>query len=184
MFLWIFSVDFVTIWTGKQVLAEHTAPIIALLSLGSAIHGLMHFPYALQLSRGFARLPLLINSILTLIYIPSIYVLAILYGTIGGASAWLFLNLLYLVIGTWLTHKMLRTDFTGKWLAFDIGHPVLISLVSYLVCLEIAKSSALTPTFNLLLGIAVTLVTISLILFTSANSRTFIRKALVKQFGA
>ena len=58
----IFSGDLLNLWIGDASLAKSVAPIIGLLAIGSVLHGVMHFPYALQLAYGNTRgLPLAIN---------------------------------------------------------------------------------------------------------------------------
>ena len=46
----LFAEDLLAVWTGDAALAAATSPIVALLVLGTALNGVMHFPYALQLA--------------------------------------------------------------------------------------------------------------------------------------
>src|SRR3990172_695786 len=64
MVLAVFAEGLVLVWTGNPSIASRVAPVIALLAIGSALHGVMYFPYALQLAYGMTRLPLTINIIL------------------------------------------------------------------------------------------------------------------------
>jgi O-antigen/teichoic acid export membrane protein len=89
----------------------------------------MHFPYALQLAFGNSRLPLVINSTLLVIFVPLLIVLSVKFGIVGAAAAWAILNLLYLFLGTWLTHQELLPGIGWRWLGGDVGVPLFASLI-------------------------------------------------------
>ena len=93
------------------------------------MNGAMHFPYALQLAFGMSRLPVLINSILIVVFIPLLIVLAEKYGIVGGGAAWAILNCLYVFIGTWLTHRKLLKGVAIGWILGDVGIPLVLSLI-------------------------------------------------------
>jgi len=124
-----FSEDFVYLWTGNSELAQSISPVIALLLFGTALNGAMHFPYALQLAYGAARLPVKINLLLISVHIPITVALALLYGVIGGAAAWAILNGIYLFLGTWMTHRSLLKGIAIKWLFHDVLFSFGISLI-------------------------------------------------------
>jgi O-antigen/teichoic acid export membrane protein len=124
----LYAQDIVFLWTGNAAIASATAPIIALLSVGSALHGVMYFPYALQVASGTTRLPILINVCLTLAFVPLVVVLTLRYGAMGAAASWLVLHVLYLLLGTWLTHRSLLKGLGSTWLLHDVGMPLLINI--------------------------------------------------------
>lgn len=133
MLLAIFAEDLVRIWTGNPDIASHVAPVISLLVIGTAIQGVMYFPYALQLAYGMTRLPLMICTIMVIVMIPLIVFFAWTYQAIGGAMAWLAVNVLYLLLGTWLTHRHLLKGIEKKWLSQDVGIPLVLSVLAGLV---------------------------------------------------
>ncbi len=124
-----FSQELVHLWTGNLALATNIAPVVSLLLIGTAINGAMHFPYAAQLAHGITRLPLIINAVLLVILIPLIFFLANKYGAVGGALAWLILNVIYLFLGTWLTHRLLLRGIAIKWLLRDVLVPMILSVI-------------------------------------------------------
>lgn len=128
MILVVFSEDLVQVWTGNPAMASSVSPVIALLAIGSALHGIMHFPYALQLAYGMTRLPLTINAILMVVLVPLIIFFALKYGALGGAMAWLVLHVLYILLGTWLTHRSLLKGVGTMWLIQDVGMPLMLSI--------------------------------------------------------
>lgn len=119
--------DLLLLWTRDARIAAGVAPLLTLLALGAAFHGIMYFPYALQLAAGTTRLPLKINGLLLLIMVPLIAYLAPAYGATGGALAWVALNLLYVPLGTWMTHRTLLPGLGSRWLFVDVGIPALLS---------------------------------------------------------
>jgi O-antigen/teichoic acid export membrane protein len=133
MLLAIFSEDLVHIWTGNIDIASQVAPIISVLAIGTAIQGVMYFPYALQLAYGMTRLPLMICAIMVIVMIPLVVFFAWTYQALGGAMAWLTINILYLLLGTWLTHRYLLKRIGKKWLSQDVGIPLMLSIVAGLV---------------------------------------------------
>ncbi|MBF6025877.1 lipopolysaccharide biosynthesis protein [Lysobacter niastensis] len=135
----------VTLWTGRADVALHVAPIVGLLAIGSALNGVMYFPYALQLAKGRPRIPLGINLGLLVLALPVIVWLATHYGAIGGALSWALLGVAYLFVGTIVTgHKV--AGFAGiAWLARDIAVPLLIALMPALAGAWVSRAFSLSP---------------------------------------
>jgi O-antigen/teichoic acid export membrane protein len=129
MLLAVFAQDLVRVWTGNAGLAANVATVIALLATGAALHGVMYFSYALQLAHGTTRLPLTINLVLVALAAPLMTALAWRYGIKGGAAAVLLLYLSYLLIGTWLTHRLLLKSIGVAWLCRDVGAPFAVVLI-------------------------------------------------------
>ena len=120
----LLSEEILFLWTGDSVVASTTGPVVSLFLIGTALNGVMHFPYALQLAYGMTRLPLKINAILVVVMIPTTIFLASKYGAVGGAGAWAVLNGIYLLVGTMLTHRYLLKGVGVKWLLQDVGIPL------------------------------------------------------------
>lgn len=125
----VFAKDLVAVWTGNAELASDVAPVVSLFLIGTAMNGVMHFPYALQLAYGTTRLPLLINAILIAVLVPVTIALSLSYGAVGGAAAWAILNTAYVFLGTWLTHRVLLKGIGLRWLAVDVAIPLGLSLL-------------------------------------------------------
>ncbi len=126
----VFSEDLLYLWTRNQELARSAALVVSLLLMGTTLNGVMHFPYALQLAYGETRLPLNINVILIIVMVPMTIVLAMTYGAVGGAGSWALLNLIYLFVGTWLTHRTLLKGIGVQWLLGDVMLPLFIAVVA------------------------------------------------------
>lgn len=111
--------DILALWTGDAALAGRVAPIAGWICLGSALNGLMHFPYALQLASENTRLPLLINCSLIAVSVPLTVALVKQFGALGGAYGWLAMNAVYVVIGVWATHRFLLHGLARRWVFLD-----------------------------------------------------------------
>lgn len=129
MILAVNSEELVEVWTGNPNIGVAVGPVISLLAVGSALNGIMTIPHALQLAFGMTRLPLIINGVLMIIILPLIVYFSLKYGAVGGAIAWLVLNVLYVFFGTWLTHRSLLKGQGFDWLINDIGLPIGLTLV-------------------------------------------------------
>ncbi len=145
----------IRLWTRNDDLARAVAPLVALLAMGSALHGVMYLPYALQLAYGKTRLALRINTILLVTQVPLLVVLALSYGALGGAVAWLVLHLLYLAFGTWMTHRELLRGVGTKWLLQDVGAPLAISLALGLGGHQLLAATGWTALVRVACGVVV-----------------------------
>jgi O-antigen/teichoic acid export membrane protein len=125
----LFSSDLVHVWTQDATTAASVGPLVSFLVWGTALNGVMHFPYALQLAYGRTRLPLTINATLIVVSAPITIALTSTYGVIGGAASWAILNFLYLLFGTWLTHRELLRGNGARWLVADVLAPFVVSCV-------------------------------------------------------
>ena len=135
-----FSAELLLLWTRDPQLAASAAPIASLFIIGTALNGCMHFPYSLQLAFGTTRLPLTINATLIVVMVPLTVLLALRFGAVGGAMAWVMLNFLYVVVGTWLTHRTLLRGLGMTWLMIDIAAPAALATATIcLVGYEIRK---------------------------------------------
>lgn len=128
MVLTVFGEDLLYLWTRDSTIAASAAPVIALLAMGSALHGVMHFPYALQLAHGATRLALTIYLVLIVFMLPLFVLLPLRLGPLGGGVAWLAAMVFYMLFGTWFMHRHLAKGEGAKWLVREVGVPLLLSL--------------------------------------------------------
>ena len=148
----VFSREVLVLWTGNAQLSEQTAPIVSLFIIGTALNGAMHFPYALQLAYGRTRLPLIINLLLIVVFLPLLALLTPRFGGVGGAASWAILNAVYLILGTWLTHRSLLQGHGLAWLARGVLLPFAASSILMFAGGNMIHSWALAPGITLLLG--------------------------------
>lgn len=177
MLLALFSKDLVTVWTGNAAIAASVAPIIALLAMGSALHGVMYLPYALQLAYGKTRLPIVIAFALMVFLVPLIVFLTLTRGAEGAAMAWLVLHIVYLIMGAWLTHRHLLKGLAFVWISRDVGIPLVVSGVIGLLGNQMIERAAYSAHERLLLGmiLALAAMTVSVVL-SPKLSATFLNR--------
>ena len=155
-----FSKEIMHLWTGNLEIANNTAPIVSILVGGTALNGLMHLPYALQLSHGWTRIGLAINTVFIVTLVPAIVLMTTHFGTVGAASVWMGLNTIYMIIGVPLTHRRLLKGEAVRWFTKDVGIPLAGSLaiagVARLVFPDFESASRFIPGSLLLLVFVIT----------------------------
>jgi len=179
IFAAVFADELVSLWIMNPKLATEVAPVVSLFLLGTALNGVMHFPYALQLAYGMTRLPLMINTILMIILVPLTFTLATHYGAIGGAAAWALLNGVYVLIGTWITHRSLLQGVGLKWIACDVGLPLCLSLIFVGIVGTVFKGIGYSSFTNLLTGSVLVLISFLLTLNFSPGLLRAARKVIL-----
>lgn len=176
IFVTVFSGLIFTIWTGDAGLADSVFWVVGLLMLGTAFNCAMHFPYALQLSFGESKLPMLINLVLLAVFVPVLILLATKFGILGGAMAWAILNMLYLFFGTWITHRKLLPGAGLRWLAGDVGGPFLISLLVVGGGGYALRSTDLPDLAAAAMGAILAAIVFSIVFWMTPNLRAFTRQ--------
>lgn len=121
----LFSHEILLLWTHDATTADRSAPIFAVLIVGTAMNGLMNLPYALQLAHGWTRLAFLGNLVAVLLLGPLIVFMALNYGAIGAAWVWVILNAGYILLTLYFMHRRLLPGELGRWYRIDVGAPLL-----------------------------------------------------------
>lgn len=174
MLLAVFAKDIVYLWTGNLEIATSIAPVIALLASGSALHGVMHFPYALQLASGATRLSLTIYLVLIVVMLPLFAFLPVAFGTVGGGAAWLAVQIFYMLFGTWYMHRHLLPGEGMRWLGREVGLPLVLSVAAGAIVYQ-AMLNGPTPWYlKLTIGTVLGLLLPSLSILASHELRRMI----------
>lgn len=163
----------IKLWTGDSILANDVAPLASLLVVGYALHGVMHMPYALMLAQGETKSMFSIYIALIVIIVPLTTILSIKYDALGGAIAQLLLFILYVLIGTWVTHKRYFKGSAVAWLSKDIGIPLGISLLIGMLGHSIMPMLESVMYEKLVFGIALWFAAAMLCIYSSQFSRSF-----------
>ena len=171
MLLAVFAEELVRVWTGNPDVATSVAPIVTLLAMGSALNGVMYFPYALQLAYGMTGIPLSINIVLMCFLVPMIIYLAQAYGALGGAMAWLTSEVAYLILGPWLTHRYLLKGLASRWLLQDVGIPLLLSILVGAAGYYVTVGTDYSVYSKLMCGVGLAVLTSMLTLWLSPQLR-------------
>jgi len=125
----VFSYEIMSLWTGDSVIAGNTHILVTLLVIGTALHGLTHLPYALQLAYGWSSLCFYFNVVAALLLIPLLFFMVHYYQAIGAAIVWVTLNAGYVFFDIMIMHRRLLKGQQWKWYLEDVGRPLSAILV-------------------------------------------------------
>jgi O-antigen/teichoic acid export membrane protein len=128
MVLSFFSKEILFLWTQNTVTTEQSHLLVSLLVFGTALNGMVHIPYALQLAHGLTKLIFYLNLVSAITLVPLIYFVTKFYGAVGAASVWLFFNIGYVLIAIQLMHYRLIPDEKWGWYCNDVGIPLLCAV--------------------------------------------------------
>ena len=133
-----FSESIIYAWSGNQILADNSAPILSVYIIGSYLNGLVNIPYHLQLAHGWTSLAFKMNLITVLFLLPLIIIITPKTGAIGAAYLWTIINIVYFTLGTLIMFKRILKNSRNTWFIFDIGIPsFFMSIVAYILFISI-----------------------------------------------
>jgi O-antigen/teichoic acid export membrane protein len=129
----VFSDVVITCWTANLELSKQVAPLVAVLSLGTLINGLLAIPYQLQLAYGWTSLGVKGNIFAVLIIVPAILYATPKYGPIGAAWVWVGLNIGYVTIAIYFVHRRLLPTEKWRWYWQDVCMPLVAGIITTLL---------------------------------------------------
>jgi len=179
MILAVFSNEIILVWTGDSDTANAVAPLVTLLVIGTALNGIMYVPHALQLAYGMTKLPLMINGILMIVFLPLIIYLAEKFGAFGGACAWALLHTFYVLVGSYLTHKYLLKGLALRWLVIDLGLPLFLSVLIGISTEYILQVKDYEVYLKLGISCGIGIFTVAISLFLSPQLLRFLYKKTI-----
>lgn len=124
-----FAPEILRAWTHDERAVASASATFAMLVLGNAIGGLMHVPYALQLSHGWTRIALGVSIAMLVVFVPAVAIACRHYGSAGAAAVWLVLNLGYMLVTVPLTHRRLLKHEAFRWLVRDTALPGVVAIM-------------------------------------------------------
>jgi len=124
----LFSYEILLLWTQNPTTADRSHLLVSILICGTALNGLMHTPYALQLAFGWTKLSVLKNIIAVILLVPLIIYMTTYYGATGAASVWLFLNIGYVILEIPMMHRRLLPKEKWRWYWQDVVVPLVAGL--------------------------------------------------------
>lgn len=120
----VFSEGVVYAWSGDTILAQNTAPVLSVLSLGTFLNCLMWIPYQCQLAHGWTSLTIRANVVAVVLLVPLIFWITPYYGPLGAAWIWVVLNCGYLLLVIRLMHERILVAEKKRWYLEDNLGPV------------------------------------------------------------
>ncbi len=126
----VFGDVVVTLWTANPALTRQVAPLVAVLSLGTLLNGIMYIPYQMQLAYGWTSLGVKVNIFAVLIIVPAILWATPKYGAIGAAWVWVGLNAGYVTIAIYFLHRRLLKTEKWRWYWKDVAMPLIAGAIT------------------------------------------------------
>lgn len=120
----LFAREILFLWTQNPVTVANTHLLVSLLVVGTALNGLMHLPYALQLANGWTSLAFYSNVIAVILLVPLLFVATSYWGAAGAAAIWIVLNSGYVLIQLQIMHRRLLKQELWRWYVEDVGLPL------------------------------------------------------------
>jgi len=176
----LFSYDVILLWTQNPITAEKTHLIVSIMICGTALNGLMNPPYALQLAFGWTSLPVYANLISVIILVPLIIFMVSFFGAIGGAIAWLALNMGYVFFWIPVMHKRLLPKEKWRWYWQDVCTPLMTCAV-VAGAGRVLMRDAMSQSLMLLFLVLISLVTLGITALTTRVTRVWVVEQFVKK---
>jgi O-antigen/teichoic acid export membrane protein len=175
----LFSYEILLLWTRNQAIAEKSYIILSILVCGTAINGIMNFPYALQLAFGWTSLSFFKNVIAVVLVVPLIIYMAGNHGAVGAASVWLILNLGYFFFEITIIHRKLLIKEKWRWYWQDVCLPLIAcAIVAGLGRMLMDKH--MNEFIMLIYLIVVSILTFGVAVITTPVARSWLFKQLLK----
>lgn len=130
----LFADEIVYFWLKDGAVMAVRGPLIfGLLALGYCLNAVVVMPYALQLAYGWTRLNLVQNCVAISLFVPTLLLLPQKYQSLGAATSWFLLNLLYVLVGMQLVFRRILRELKMDWYKKAVLFPGGISLISTLI---------------------------------------------------
>jgi O-antigen/teichoic acid export membrane protein len=172
----LFSKEILEVWTHNPNLVLNASLLVSLLTIGNALNGLMHMPYALQLAHGWTKLAFFQNTVAVVTLAPAIYFATLRWGALGAATIWIILNAGYILIGVYFMHRRLLRKEKWRWYIGDVIKPlcvvVILNIFARLLLGEGLKDLTLVVVLSLTL-LATTIATLVISNSLSGRLRIF-----------
>jgi O-antigen/teichoic acid export membrane protein len=169
-----FAPEVIYVWTGSVATAARTRLVVVLLVSGTALNCLSHVPYALQLSYGWTRLSLSVNTVALVLLAPLSVWTASRFGGVGVAALWLGHFAVFLLITTVRMHHRLLHQQLGRWYLQDVLLPFCGCAASIVLWRLIAPTGGSRVVLAGTLGLAAT-TTVTAAALLSSQMRTVLR---------
>jgi O-antigen/teichoic acid export membrane protein len=114
--------------------ADRTAPLLSVLALGFLCNGAATLAYTASIATGRTSIPIRVNLLAVVVYVPIITLLTLWLGGLGAALSWLLLNLYYLPALLPPVHRLMGVR-TLPWL----GRSFLPFVGAGLACFGLGK---------------------------------------------
>lgn len=131
----VFSEAILLLWTRDVEIAREASGVLSLLVLGNMLNGFMWVPHHVVLAFGWTRLVVRMNLIATALMLPTLLLVAPIFGGEGAAFVWVLLNLCYVLLGAHFRYRDVLRSERGQWYVNDLAAP-LVAIVTSCVLIK------------------------------------------------
>lgn len=143
MVLFLFTKDFVLIWTNDILIANAIENVTKVLLIGGVFLSFQYMPYHLAIANGHTKTNVRLGVVAVICIIPALIFFVKQYGLIGATYTWLIMNLFaYFYLGYFIICKFLKNEFK-RWLINGTLIPlimaIVIGVVSHFITINLPK---------------------------------------------
>lgn len=143
MVLFLFTKDFILIWTHDILIANAIENVTKVLLIGGLFLSFQYMPYHLAIANGHTKTNVRLGIVAVICIIPALIFFVKQYGLIGATYTWLIMNLFaYFYLGYFIISKFLENEFK-KWLINGTLIPlimaIVIGVVSHFITINLPK---------------------------------------------
>jgi len=120
----VFSHEILLLWTRDSDTADSAYLIVSMLTISTALNGIAHLSYAIQLANKWTKLAFWGTVITAALMVPSLVFMALRFGPVGAACVGVFINGLGMVIGLWIMHSRFLKGELRAWYMQDVASPL------------------------------------------------------------
>jgi O-antigen/teichoic acid export membrane protein len=132
-----FGYDLLQAWTTTEA-AQHSFLVLGLFGVGFLLNASVSIAYTLSVASGHTSLPLRVNLVAVVAYVPGLYLATVRWGIVGAAAAWVFLNLYFLLTLVPLVETRIARASVTRWVAANFLPFVLRGGVTFAVAAVVA----------------------------------------------
>lgn len=174
-----FAKPLIFVWTGKESVADHTALIAALLTVGSAFGCMLSIPSALQLAYGWTSLGFWSGLFSLCASIPLLLILTKYFGAAGAAGVKVIMGV-SIMPALIIMHRRLLTSEGKRWVFEDVGIPLIACTAVAAVLFERTTYSGTRLTAALTVALAAAILE-GVVLLATPLTRNQIRELMARK---
>jgi len=133
-----FGYEVLQVWTTTDA-ANHAAVVLQLFSLGFLFNASVSIAYTLAVATGHTRLPLRVNVVALVLYVPGLVLATWRWGIVGSAAAWVFLNAYFLLTLLPLVETRILKSSPAQWAMVNFLPFVFRGGVTFMLAAAVAN---------------------------------------------
>ncbi len=165
MVLFLFTKDFIIIWTNSIVIANTIENATKVLLIGGVFLSFQYMPYYLAIANGHTRTNVRLGIMALICTVPALVFFVVQYGLIGATYTWLIMNVVVFICLGYIIISIFLLDEFRKWLIYDtlipLGISVIVGLVGYFSTINLPKGnfvilySIVIGSFNICINVVI-----------------------------